>query len=93
MRSGRPAGIVHIDDKIAAQLAARRWTMEQINEATNSPPIGISTDSTGGNPEPATVYGSRGGGYVVVNDRTGRVIQISDKNDLGWIADGRIEWV
>jgi hypothetical protein len=93
MRSRRPAGIVRIDDKIAAQLAARGWTVEQINEATDSAPIGTSMDSTGGNPEPATVYGSRTGGYLVVNDRTGRVIQISDKNDLGWIADGRIEWI
>lgn len=93
MRSRRRAAGIYIDDKIAAQFVVRGWTVQQINEATNAAPIGTSTDNTGGNPEPATVYGSRTSGYVVVNDRTGRVIQISDKNDPGWIADGRIEWI
>jgi len=31
-------------------------------------------------------------GYVVVNDRTGEVVQVSGKNDPGWIADSRIKW-
>jgi hypothetical protein len=93
MHSSRRPGSVHIDNKITAQLAARGWTVQQINEVTNRPPIGVSIDSTAGNPEPATLYGSRIGGYVVVNDRTGRVVQISDKNDPNWIADGRIVWI
>ncbi|MEK8413926.1 colicin E5-related ribonuclease, partial [Escherichia coli] len=41
--------------------------------------------------DPATVYGSPGK-YVVVNDRTGEVTQISDKTDPGWVDDSRIQW-
>jgi filamentous hemagglutinin len=83
----------YIDDKIAAQLAARGWTEEEVRHAIAAPPIGTSTDHTGGNAEPATVYGARDSGYVVVNDRTRRVIQISDKTDPGWMADNRIDWI
>lgn len=39
----------------------------------------------------ASVYGSKTG-YVVVNDRTGEVVQVSGKNDPGWIPDSRITW-
>ncbi|WP_288144275.1 colicin E5-related ribonuclease, partial [Escherichia coli] len=44
-----------------------------------------------GRNDPATVYGSPGK-YVVVNDRTGEVTQISDKTDPGWVDDSRIQW-
>ncbi|WP_414058550.1 colicin E5-related ribonuclease [Pseudomonas sp. HR96] len=30
-------------------------------------------------------------GYDVVNDRIGEVVQISGKNDPGWIPDSRIQ--
>ena len=43
-----------------------------------------------GRNDPATVYGSPGK-YVVVNDRTGEVTQISDKTDPGWVDDSRIQ--
>nr|WP_249177594.1 colicin E5-related ribonuclease [Burkholderia multivorans] len=39
----------------------------------------------------ASVYGSKSG-YVVVNDRTGEVMQVSGKSDPGWIPDSRIKW-
>ena len=29
---------------------------------------------------------------MVVNDRTGEVIHVSDKNDPDWTIDDRIEW-
>jgi filamentous hemagglutinin len=90
--SGLRRTAVHIDYKIAAQLAARGWTAQQIREAVGTPPIGTSTDHTGGKTEPATVYGSKERGYVVVNDLTGHVVQISDKTDPGWVPDSRILW-
>ena len=34
--------------------------------------------------DPATGYVARDGGYVVRNDRTGQIVQISDKNDPNW---------
>lgn len=62
-------------------------------------PVGTTVDkrSSGKTPDglprndPASVYGSKNG-YVVVNDRTGEVVQVSGKNDPGWIPDSRINW-
>ena len=92
MPSGSPAAPVRVDEKIASQLAVRGWTEQEIREVVNRPAIGTSTDNTSGRRDPATVYGSRSGGYAVVNDRTGRVIQISDRTDPGWVPDSRITW-
>ncbi|WP_429244211.1 colicin E5-related ribonuclease [Luteibacter sp. 621] len=36
--------------------------------------------------DPATAYYSRSGGYVVRNDVTGDIVQISNRNDPGWKA-------
>lgn len=93
MRYGPRAAAVHVDRKIAAQLTVRGWTEHQIRAAVDRGPIGRSIDHTEGRSDPAAVYGSRQGGYVVVNDRTGRVVQISDRTDPGWIPDSRIEWI
>lgn len=92
MSARRRGAAVHIDAKIAAQLVARGWTEQEIRQAVEARPIGTSIDHTDGRAEPATVYGSRTGGYVVVNDLTMRVIQVSDKNDPGWMPDSRIDW-
>ena len=89
MRSGPLERLIHIDDKISAQLAIRGWTEQELREAVSRPPIGTSTDNTEGRADLATVYGSKSGGYVVVNDRTRRVIQISDRTDAAWIPDSR----
>ena len=89
MPSGRA---VRIGDKIAAQLRIRGWTEQQVREAAAGPPIGSSTDNTGGRNDPATVYGTRPRGYVVVNDLTNEVAQISDKTNPAWVPDNRIRW-
>jgi len=91
MRDGPRGAGIHIDRKIAAQLNARGWTEHEIRAAVDRGPIGRSIDHTGSRTDSATVYGSKQGGYVVVNDRTGRVVQISDRNDAGWIPDSRIK--
>ena len=36
--------------------------------------------------DPATAYYSGRGGYVVRNDRTGDIVQVSDRTDPNWIA-------
>ncbi|MFL5961693.1 MAG: colicin E5-related ribonuclease [Gaiellaceae bacterium] len=36
--------------------------------------------------DPATVYYSRRGGYVVRNNRTGDIVQVSKRTDPGWTA-------
>jgi hypothetical protein len=89
---GPPTGDdVIIGDKIKEQLGGRGWTEEEVRELTEGEPSGTSTDNTGGQSTPATVYGPRDG-HVVINNETGEVVQISDKNDPNWIPDDRIEW-
>lgn len=36
--------------------------------------------------DPATAYYGKDGGYVVRNDRTGDIVQVSDRTDAGWVA-------
>jgi RHS repeat-associated protein len=85
-------GDVVIDDKIKGQLGDRGWTEQEVRDAANGPPAGTSTGNRGGRNEPATVYGSPDG-YVVVNDATREVVQVSDRNPgSGWIPDNRINW-
>jgi filamentous hemagglutinin len=91
MPSGRASSSAYIDAKISAQLAVRGWTEQEVRNTILSPPAGTSTDNTGGRTDTATVYGSKTG-YVVINDATNHVTQISDKNDPGWVPDRRIVW-
>jgi uncharacterized protein RhaS with RHS repeats len=91
---------VKIDDKIKDQLGPRGWTEGEVNDITKTEPTGSSTDKRSpsktadgqGRNDPASVYGSKNGGHVVVNDNTKEVVHVSDKNDPNWIPDSRIEW-
>jgi len=91
---------VKIDEKIRDQLKKRGWTEEEIENLTGSnEPTGVTTDNRGpaktedgeGRNDTASVYG-KPSEYVVVNDRTKEVVQVSNKTDPGWIDDSRIEW-
>ena len=93
MRYGPRGAAIHIDRKIAAQLAARGWTEHELRATVDRGAVGRSIDHTSGRSDPASVYGSKQRGYVVVNDRTGRDVQISDRTDPGWLPDSRIEWM
>lgn len=91
---------VKIDDKIKEQLGPRGWTEGEVKDITKTEPTGSSTDKRSpnktadgqGRNDPASVYGSKNGGHVVVNDNTKEVVHVSDKNDPNWIPDSRIEW-
>lgn len=91
----RPSGDdIKIDDKIKDQLGGRGWTEDGVRDVTKGEPAGTTVDNTGGKTgdkgEPATVYGSKDGGYVVVNDKTGEVVQVGAKEN--WNPDPRIKW-
>jgi hypothetical protein len=77
--------------KIEKQLAKRGWTKELANETVERPARTVPTRdirrSGGGRmDDPATAYYSKRGGYVVRNDRTGDIVQVSNRNDPGWRA-------
>jgi filamentous hemagglutinin len=90
---------VIIDNKIGSQLEARGWTEQEVQAVVKQGPVGTTMDSRSaaktpdGLPrnDPASVYGSKEG-YIVVNDRTGEVVQVSNKDDPSWIPDSRISW-
>lgn len=97
--SATNVGKVIIDGKIGGQLEARGWTQQEVQAVVNEGPVGTTMDNRSAGKTPdglprndsASVYGSKSG-YVVVNDRTGEVVQVSGKNDPGWIPDSRIKW-
>ena len=71
--------------KILSQLASRGWTQGSV-EDTYAQPFATHDvwDFTSGGKEPATAYVQPGGGYVVVNDDSGQVVQVSDLNNPNW---------
>lgn len=83
------AGSIIIDDKVGSQLAERGWTSKDVQVVINDGVAGTSLDRRSANKTPdglprndtASVYGSRGG-YIVVNDRTGEIVQVSDPNPV-----------
>jgi len=88
------------DTKIQDQMKERGWTEDNINETINDGPTGTSIDKRSpkktppdflGRNDTATVYG-KSGSYVIINDRTHEITQLSDRNDPEWVDDGRIEW-
>jgi len=78
--------------KIEGQLAKRGWTKRLVQSAIDDPARAVATRDTrylpGGTRlnDPATAYYSRRGGYVVRNERTGDIVQISDRTDVTWTA-------
>ncbi len=73
------------DEHILDNMAARGWTEESIDATVANPAETHDVwDLTGGGREPATAYENSAGAYVVVNDETNAVVQISDANDPDW---------
>ncbi|WP_202806090.1 colicin E5-related ribonuclease, partial [Snodgrassella communis] len=82
-----------LEQKIQKQMQSRGWTSESINDVITNPNKKISTTDTRFDPttgtrlnDPATAYIAKDGSYVVKNDRTGTIVQISNKNDRNWKA-------
>lgn len=88
-----------IEEKVKRQMPDRDWTEQDLMDTVAKGGKGKTvdqrkpknTDDGLGRNDPATVYGEPGK-YVVVNDRTGEVTQISDKTDVNWVDDSRIQW-
>ncbi|MES1189699.1 MAG: colicin E5-related ribonuclease [Steroidobacter sp.] len=73
-------------------MSARGWTTKSINDAINRPLRTVATRDTrylsdGSRMNaPATAFYGRSGGYVVRNDATGDIVQVSDRYDQNWRA-------
>jgi hypothetical protein len=87
------------DPKITRQMQERGWTEDDVRRIILGPPAGTARDQRSPKKtrdgikrdDPATVYGGPGN-YVIVNDRTGEVVQVSDRTDTTWADDSRIKW-
>lgn len=89
-----PRGFVAADEgaaalsysaKITKQMGPRGWTQDSISETVKNPADTHSVwDYTTGDKQPATAYVRRGDGYVVVNDTTNEIVQVSDLNNSNW---------
>jgi len=79
----------YITRKIANQMAKRGWTKEAIHGVVNNPytqrkSVNLATGNT------ATAYFEKEGAYVIKDDITNEIFQISNKADPNWIPDKNI---
>ncbi|MEM9012613.1 MAG: colicin E5-related ribonuclease [Pseudomonadota bacterium] len=84
------------NEKVREQMERRGWSFRDLRDAINGGRQGTTEDNTQNadgsrRDDPASVYGSPGE-YAVVNDLTGEVTAVSDRNDEGWVDDSRIDW-
>ena len=76
--------------KLESQMTQRGWTESTVKDVVSSPyTIRDSKNLSTGNP--ATVYYNKSGGYVIIDDVTKEVVQVSDNiNPSAWIPDKNI---
>jgi filamentous hemagglutinin len=82
-----------IEPKILQQMGTRGWTAESIEATIANPCKKVTTQDTRFDPisgirlnDPATGYVAKDGSYIVRNDRTGQIVQVSNKKDPTWKA-------
>lgn len=76
----------------AAQVARRGWTADAIGRAIRRPvATGRTVDRATG--QPATAYFVSHNQYVVRNDVTGQIVQVSDLRNPNWMVDRAIRVV
>jgi hypothetical protein len=86
--------MVNIGSKIGKQLAKRGWTQEAVEQTVRSPHRTLPAPDTRYLPDgsgrrrndPATAYINADGSYVIRNDVTGDIVQVSDRNKPNWKA-------
>ena len=78
--------------KISKQLSKRGWTKDLVVDAIDNPARTVKWKDTRYLPgrnklnDSATAFYSKEGGYVVRNDHTGDIVQVSDRLDNNWLA-------
>lgn len=75
--------------KNSSYLSRRGWTLDSINEVYSNPyTTRTAFDKATG--QSATAYYNRAGDYVVVNDITNELVQLSEYGNAAWIPDSTI---
>jgi len=86
---------IKFSEKIIIQMNKRWWSKKDIESVIKNPyKIGRTIDNYWGKIwnkwEEAIAYFLTDNQYVVVNNKSYQIIQISDRNDPNWIVDSRI---
>ena len=75
--------------KLFRQMQNRGWSFSDVEEVVRRPfTTRQSINKATGNP--ATVFYNRDGTYIIVDDVTNALVQISDKYDPNWVPDASI---
>ena len=84
---------IEIESKIAKQMPKRGWDVDSIDNTISKPHNTVVTTDTRYDKisgarlnEPATAYINKDGSYVVRNDISGKIVQVSDKYKPDWVA-------
>ena len=76
--------------KLTNQMNKRGWTIQSINDTVEYPyTTRQSTNLATGNS--ATVFYKKDGSYIIVDDTTNEIVQISNCNDPNWVPDPNIQ--
>lgn len=88
--AGKAQSATNIGNKIQKQMGRRGWTPESIKDTVNKPYTAreAANRATGNK---ATAYFNKDGSYVVRDNITGDIIQISNRYDLNWVPDATIK--
>lgn len=91
IKAAQAANDIKIGKHILKDLSKRGWTKDLIKKTIQKPARKVATkdirnkpDGSGRVNDPATAYIREDGSYVVRNDKTGDIVQISNRNDPSW---------
>jgi len=76
--------------KLENEMGKRGWTEEDVKDTVDEPHTTRDSENKA-NGDSATAYYNEDGTYVVVDDVTNEVIQVSNKNDPNWAPDSAIQ--
>ncbi|OLQ22440.1 hypothetical protein AJQ09_11525 [Listeria seeligeri] len=75
--------------KVNNQMKKRGWSEESVKDVVDYPhSTRKSVNKATGNG--ATVFYDKDGSYVIIDDKTKEIVQISDKFDKNWVPDAGI---
>lgn len=84
-RAGASDSSLAYPTKITTQMSKRGWTPALVEQTMRNPAQTYPVwDYTSGTKQAATAYARADGSYVVVNDSTHDVVQVSDRGDPDW---------
>lgn len=87
-----PVKSIKFGAKIQKQLGKRGWSRKSVEDTVNHPHRTVGTKDTrylaggGRKNDPATAYINKDGSYVVLNDNTNEIVQVSNRYDPHWIS-------